>query len=651
MKREDKLNLIHKEWRNFISGMSFSNDGILPKVILDSWHRCRSNNVNAYLTKVPLILSDLQIKELLANNRELIEVSVPVMKNLYSFVEGSGFVVGMFDRNGYLLHFVGDEDVREDVKRGNFYVGSCWSEEIAGTNGVGTVIHEDKPLQVYASEHYCIVSQKWSCSGAPIHDSEGKLIGVIDMVGPHQKTNAHTLGMVVASAYAIENEFRLGKLLSEYKIAESFQRTVISSFPEIIMTIDNKGLLSMLNKNAQKAFGMDGGSLGKRIEDFCTPENKGFLNLINTNGSVIDAEVRIYCDKGQRDYTISCYPIMSDDTMTGKIITLNEIKRARSLVTKMIGAKAKLSFEDIIGTSPEFKNTVKLARIASRNKSNVILLGESGTGKDIFAQAIHNDSDRSNGPYVAINCAAIPRDLIMSELFGYYEGAFTGSKKGGNQGKFELADGGTIFLDEIGETPLEMQAALLRVIEDKSIIRIGGSKVTTVDVRIITATNKNLKEEVQKGKFREDLYYRLNVFSIWLLPLRKRKDDIPALVDSFTRKFSESMHKKIERIHQDVMEAFVNYNWPGNVRELQNVLERMINIAPGAELTVDLLPSEIIHSQSEGEDNISVRHKFVEGHESLDKLLDSNLPKKEIAKRLGISRSTLYRKLDERKLP
>ena len=178
---------------------------------------------------------------------------------------------------------------------------------------------------------------------------------------------------------------------------------------------------------------------------------------------------------------------------------------------------------------------------------------------------------RKNGPYLAINCAAIPRDLISSELFGYADGAFTGSRRGGRQGKFELADGGTIFLDEIAEMPLELQAVLLRVIEDKSVVRIGGTHIKPVDVRIIAATNKNIEEEVRKGNFRDDLYYRLNVFTLNISRLRERADDIPLLVYLFTKKYGQAMGKKIDKVSKNVIERFMNYPWPGNVRELQNV--------------------------------------------------------------------------------
>ena len=462
----------------------------------------------------------------------------------------------------------------------------------------------DRPVQVFATEHYCINSHKWTCSGAPIHDPDGDLIGVIDMTGPYLNANPHTLGMVAAAAYAIENDMRVRKALSECQIADGFQKTILASIPEALIAIDSLYRISMVNENAEKIIGRGSRQLtGRSLRDVMGEDNAALFNLIQNNLTLTDVEARIIMRDGQSvDYTLTCNPIRTEDRrVIGRLVILNEIKRARTLVTRMIGAKAKFSFDDICGVNGKFVETVNQARMVSQSNSNVLLLGESGAGKDIFAQAIHNASARSNGPYVAINCAAIPRDLISSELFGYSEGAFTGSKRGGNQGKFELADGGTIFLDEIAETPLELQSVLLRVIEDKSITRIGGSRVTSVDVRIIAATNKNLKEEVRKGRFRDDLYYRFNVFTIQMVPLRDRPEDIPLLIDSFVRKICEAMGKKLVRVDGRVLEKFLGYAWPGNVRELQNVIERMINIVRTGELTVDLIPSEILHGSARAE--------------------------------------------------
>jgi len=645
----DWFDVIYTEWRKFLRGMAVDLGRVRP-VIVDSWERCRSKGVDPYLTVVPLVLGGEGLHALLERNGELIAISRPFMEHLSGFVKGSNFIVALSDANGFLIELVGDEDILESVKQGNFVLGACWSEEVAGSNGVGTVLTLGKPLQVFGCEHFCINSRRWTCSGAPIHNAEGEMVGAIDMTGPYEKANPHTLGMVVASAHAIENEFRYRKALREIQVAHGFQKTVISSIPEIIIAIDNDGIISLMNNNAMKVFGAGGDKFLGRSLGALWSRNSNLIQLIANTESLTDVEVRISFKNSHADFTLTCNPILSMNRVTGKIIILNEIKRARILAARMMGAKAKFRFEDIIGRDGEFLETVRQAQIASQINSNVLLLGESGTGKDLFAQAIHNSSSRRDGPYVAINCATIPRDLITSELFGYVEGAFTGSRKGGSQGKFELADGGTIFLDEIGETPLEVQAALLRVIEDKSIIKIGGTKVTTVNVRIIAATNKHLKEEVRKGKFREDLYYRSNVFTICMVPLRKRVEDIPLLVDSFIKNISRSMGKQIVSIDSMVLEYFMGYQWPGNVRELQNVLERMINIAHTSKLTADLLPREIIGSRSSenAEEDVEPVDKMERG--LILRLLRSSLTRKDIAKKLGISRSTLYRKLEKYEL-
>ena len=454
MDRAEKYNLIYSQWRKFVRHEPLEPN-IISSLILESWQRCRATRVDPYLTSVPLVLGDAKINDLLEKNRDLIDISRPFMQHLYGFLKGSDFIVALSDAQGYLIELVGDDHVLERVKRGNFILGSCWSEKVAGSNGVGTVLALGKALQVFGCEHFCINSHKWTCSGAPIHDPEGNLVGAIDMTGPYEKANPHTLGMVVASAHAIENEIRYKKALTEYQIADSFKRTVISSIPEMIIAIDNHGVISLVNNKAEKAFGLNAKKVvGKNINSLWK-NNHGLLNLINNNDSLTDIEVRISFGDVQADFTLTCNPIVSMSKVVGKILILNEIKRARTLAARMMGAKAKLHFGDIIGSNPEFLETVRQAQIASQINSNVLLLGESGTGKDIFAQSIHNSSSRKDGPYVAINCAAIPRDLIASELFGYSDGAFTGSRRGGSQGKFELADGGTIFLDEIGETPLD----------------------------------------------------------------------------------------------------------------------------------------------------------------------------------------------------
>jgi PAS domain S-box-containing protein len=637
------------EWQKFVSGDRNIDSSIISQQVFDSWLRCAQLGVDPLGVPSNEVLTGDALEALLLRNKEFIDVSRPFMKNLYRFLEGSGFMVSLFDHQGFVLEIFGDPEEDKLVRTARGFVGSCWDTKNTGNNAASAVILYEKPMQVFGAQHYIRMYHGATGSGSPIFSPEGDLLGGIVLFGRYYRANPHTLGMTVAAAGAIENELRIRKALSESRVAYSYQQTVISSIQEALIAVDSAGYITLINDNARKMFGL--GALvveGRRIQDVFSPENKQLFRLIENTETVTDAEVRIFFKKISGDFTLTCNPIWSSDkSVIGKIIILNEIQRAKSMVTKMMGATANFHFEDIYGRNPRFLMTVDQARMVSRSRSNVLLLGKSGTGKDIFAQAIHNESDRKNGPYVAINCGAIPRDLIASELFGHEEGAFTGSRRGGNQGKFELADGGTLFLDEIAETPLELQTALLRVIEDKSVLRIGGTRVRPVDVRIISSTNKDLREEVRKGNFREDLYYRANVFAIEMVPLKDRIEDIPLLAEQFIKRYALAMKKSITHVDKKVIETFMNYGWPGNVRELQNAIERMINFLKTPELTVDLIPDHIRRPGSAGyfrEDLVAPREAE---RLALAGMLNSKMPKNRIAEKMNISRATLYRKIKQ----
>jgi transcriptional regulator with PAS, ATPase and Fis domain len=263
--------------------------------------------------------------------------------------------------------------------------------------------------------------------------------------------------------------------------------------------------------------------------------------------------------------------------------------------------KSKHHFNDLIGNSPSFLAAKKLAQRISGSDSSVLLIGESGTGKELFAHSIHNDSNRSSLPFVAINCASIPEHLLESELFGYEEGAFTGAKKGGKKGQFEIANNGTLFLDEIGDMPLSMQSKLLRVLQEKEIQRIGGQKSIPVNVRIIAATHRDLEKMVEEGKFRQDLYYRLNVIKIDIPPLRKRKDDIELISMSLLKKLEGRFYRKGIELSPEVMEKLMQHSWPGNIRELENVLERCINVLDGKTIESEHLPLYLKDQEGKGQ--------------------------------------------------
>ena len=636
-----------QEWDKFVNGNENIDPSVIPQEIFDAWTRCRALGVDPARRPENRVLVGEELDKLLEKNKEFIDVSRPFMKNLYSFLEGSGFLVGLFDRNAFVLEVTGDLEENMLLQKARGVVGACWDEKNAGNNAAGTVVVYRRPIQFFATQHYVQAYHGATGSGAPIFDPEGELQGGILLSGRYFRANPHTLGMAVAAAQAIENELRIRKALAQSQVAYSYQQTVISSIQAALIAVDAKGYVTLINENARNMFALNAVTVeGRRLKDLFGHENFAFSMLIQNNETLIDAEVRIVSKKGSGDFTLTCNPIVSaQGESIGKVVVINEIQRAKSMVTKMMGAKAKLRFEDIRGRNSRFLMTVDQAKMVAQSRSNVLLLGRSGTGKDIFAQSIHNASDRKSGPYVAINCGAIPRDLIASELFGHEEGAFTGSRRGGNQGKFELADGGTIFLDEIAETPLELQTALLRVIEDKSVLRIGGTRVRPVDVRVIAATNKDLREEVKKGNFREDLYYRANVFAIEMVPLGERLDDIPLLADHFIKQSASAMKKIVTRVDKKVIDIFMNYPWPGNVRELQNAIERMINFLKTTELTADLIPEHIKRPRyiTETRDD-SLPAEDVQWR-MIEKMLSRKIRKNQIAAKLNISRATLYRRI------
>lgn len=314
---------------------------------------------------------------------------------------------------------------------------------------------------------------------------------------------------------------------------------------------------------------------------------------------------------------------------------------------------SKYTFENIIGESDAINQAKKLAKKVSKTRSSILILGESGTGKELFAHSIHNESPRSNYPLIKINCASIPKDLLESELFGYEEGAFTGAKKGGKPGKFEMANNSTIFLDEIGELPMNMQAKLLRAIQEREIERIGGTKSTTLDVRIIAATNRDLEKMVKNGEFREDLYYRLNVIKVTIPSLRERKEDISMLAKYLLRKVSDDMGRFVTEITPKAMELLEEYDWPGNIRELENTIERAINLVDKeARIKVSHLPYYIQSLNNNNADtfyNINLK-KLVSELEitEIKKAISISKGNKfHAAKMLGISRTSLYEKMQK----
>ena len=435
---------------------------------------------------------------------------------------------------------------------------------------------------------------------------------------------------------------------------------ILNNAYEWLVIIDDKGYIMMMSKGYKEFIG-DMVPEGKHVTEVI--ENTKLHDIVKTGKTQI-GEIQII--KGQQ-VIASRLPIIKDNKIIGdigkvifkditdfydmskKIITMEkEIKYYKDQLKKQ--KSAKYSFSNIIGESKSLMEVKNICQRAAMSDSNVLIMGESGTGKELFAHAIHNASDRASGPFVKINCAAIPSELLESELFGYEGGAFTGAKKEGKVGKFELANGGSIFLDEIGDMPLQMQVKLLRVLQEREIERIGSTKTRPINVRIISATNKNLEEEVKSGNFREDLYYRLNVMSVNIEPLRKRKDDIRPLAKALVKKLSSQMGVHVDSISEKAMAALEAYDWPGNIRELENVIERSINLLDSDRIIkVSTLPVHITQSHK--------THVYIAGSTLKEQLYDVEKSiileclnenqgnKQKTANDLDMSRTSLYQKL------
>lgn len=649
-------------WEQFVESGELAADNINP-VVTASWKRCYASGVDPYDGRSHLILDKKELQQLLKQRAELINIALPLMKDLNRYVAGSGFLVMLTDERGFILEVLGDQDILRSARQINFIKGAAWTEQEVGTNAIGTVLQEKIPLQITSYEHYCQLHHSWTCSAAPIFNEQEQMIGVLNVSGPCGETHQHTLGMVVSAVAAIMFQMRVHARNLELNVINERMRNVFMSMSDGVMVLGNDGCIVQINPVAEQLLGRSSQDIeGKHCETFF-PDYIKIQDPLQKGKEWNDVETHLQGAGGTINCIASCKPIWNENArVNGSILIFNPLKKISNLVNRLSGAHASFTFQDIIGQNHKLLEAVQTATLAADKRSNILLQGESGTGKELFAQAIHNASPRKHGPFVALNCGAIPRELLGSELFGYVDGAFTGARRGGRTGKFELASGGTLFLDEIGEMPLGKQVSLLRAVQEKEISRIGDDKVIPVDVRIICATNKDLKAEVEKGNFRQDLYYRLNVIKIKLPSLRERREDIPLQFNYFLEQTSEKMEMPMPQVEPTVLDYLCRYDWPGNVRELQNVVERMINISNGQEITVQHLPNEILQ-QGNSKNNepvllpssgVSVseqRERQKQDRDRFEKqeiimLLDKyggNISR--IAQEMNVSRNTIYRKM------
>ena len=619
---------------------SNKDDKIVSEIIKESWERCRAFGVDREHGKGKRV-SEPEMDEIFKKNEGLMSVAIPLMKRMYQVVKGSGFSVMLTDGNGYMLETIGDEEIMKKAEELNFLKGAIWTEEAVGTNAIGTAIHIDQPLQTIGTQHYCKTQHSWTCSAAPIHDEKGNVIGCIDMSGESGKAHIHTLGMVITAAYSIESQMEI--IRSNTLINATF-----SSINDGMIILDENMKISRLNEQACEILGYSSQELTKKDMNLITKDRELKSEISAIDEYYQNLDYAIYTRDGKMiKCIIKAVPVKSSGKSMGTVITFKPSSQINKIVNKVAGYKAVYRFRDIVTNDRKMKETISYARKIADTDCSVMITGESGTGKELFAQAIHNHSYRAEEPFLAINCALIPGELIESELFGYEKGAFTGADKSGRPGKFEIADGGTVFLDEIGEMPLEMQSKLLRFLDNKKINRIGASYEKTVDVRIIAATNRDLLEEISKNNFRLDLYYRLSVMNIEIIKLDDRKEDIELLARHFTEKLNEA-HDKKKTLSSWYIDSLKSRSWKGNVRELQNVVFRDYYLCESNELTVSSDESIIKASEPEKQQSATreiIGIEQVEAENIITVLSSCGWDVQRAAEIFGMSRATLYRKM------
>ena len=458
---------------------------------------------------------------------------------------------------------------------------------------------------------------------------------------------------------AIEDVVMVNEInLLNYEENERKLLAILDSVDEGIMVINKEFQIDLFNNYCEKVYHCKKEEvIGTDVRELIG-QGVPALKLVNSGIKYDNVEVNIKTKRGEVHYLTTGRPIIDDNNITvGAVASIKDIHKAIE-IANIIAGTTEGAFKEIIGNSNEIKKVKKLVETVAKSDSTVLFRGESGTGKELFAKAIQSLSSRKNSQFITVNCAALPDNLIESELFGYEKGSFTGAMNSGKEGLFKEANGGTLFLDEIGEVSVALQAKLLRVLQEGVIRKIGSTKEESVDVRIIAATNRNLEEMIKQEKFREDLYYRLNVIPIVIPPLRDRLEDISSLVNLFICKFNKKLNKEIKGAELSFINKLLQYNWPGNIRELQNVIERAMNLCDGEFISSQNILRDIVGvSIEKNKKDLDVNKvlKLKEVVEICEKqaivtALSKNKSLRKTAKELGVSHTTIINKINKYKI-
>ena len=642
--KEIDMEAIGLEWEKMINKHIIDENAVSP-IIYKSWRNSASANVNPNKIDEKCYLKKEEIENYSAHNEIVDEEFRAILQKI---ADEFGLSFLLFDDKCNLISVLAISDKIDLI------AANC-SEDFIGTNSICLALEYDMPTQVFGKEHYNKLLHQYNCSAAPIHGLSKSIVGAINIGGiiSHKHT-IETLGLAQSIAKIIEDKIQINNMLTQLTVSNHTLKNIIEyDSSGIVYLVDNKiisynkSFLNMFEISSTEVYNINKSIriVLSKVEEHIQGdemENTELVLKINNEKKSFIASMKQFIINKNKEV---CRLFKFDNT--NKYMRLN------------IKNSAIYTFDDIIGNCKNIIRVKELAKKAARASSAILIYGESGTGKELFAQSIHNESFRKNKPFVAINCGAIPSELIESELFGYEPGAFTGASNSIKFGKLEIASGGTFFFDEIESMPLNVQIKLLRALSSNRITRIGGIKEIPVDIRIIAATKKDLLQEIELGQFREDLYFRINIISLSIPPLRDRKDDIPLLAKSFIN--YNVKHSSISEVKTvpEFYEALKYYYWRGNVRELRNVIEKVVLLNDKETLSIDSLPREIIsaYKYKSLKNKLSTHVVEIKHDKDLLKtgeeiiieyvLNEENWNLTNTAKRLGISRPTLYRKIGD----
>jgi len=638
------------EWHKFMQGQEVDT-GIVSGLVYESWQRSRDCGVDPYFQSDELLTKE-QVHKQVKDNESLIRKFGDIILDIQKLARKNGLTVQLFNTEAKNIQLIALANYYNRDVVNVFAVTTDATERSLGTNAVCLALRENRPIEILGAEHFNHNLHNTFCCAAPVHDSNGEIIGAVNIASYNYRQSSDNLILATFLAKLFDNISLILDTMDELESYNFAINETIEYFPQGMLYVDGKDEIKYYNKKLIEILGANPTTINEQISKFLV-----LLKDYGHNDSIENEIIEIEKGGLRKFLTVTVKDfIQPHRSHKERIIIIAEQARTTDLQSNT----AYYTFNDIVGQNEKLIVAKNLAQKVAKANCSILIFGDNGTGKEVFAQAIHNASTRREKPFVAINCGAIPNELVESELFGYETGAFTGAVKGGKKGKLEMASGGTLFLDEIESMPLNMQIKLLRTLSTKQVCRVGGNKEIPVDVRIISATKKNLLEEADNGRFRDDLYYRISTISITLPTLCERQDDIYLLADHFVKKYSRELNLPPIKIDPAFYEALAQYAWRGNVRELSNVIERtLLLIEDEQELKLSHLPEKIIkaYNYKNIKSKLSVINTQKNSSDNLLKLSEEIiielLLKEEngiickVAERMGISRQTLYNKIGQ----